>query len=434
MTAPRVPLAAPIGPLLQRQFSSLRTYNYRLYFFGQMVSLVGTWMQRTGQAWLVIRITDSPRALGTTVTLQFLPIMLFTLFGGVVADKVDKLKLLKVTQSLALVQAAILGVLVSTGTVELWHVYVLALFLGCVNAMDGPVRQSFVVELVGREQLVNAVALNSTTFNVARILGPAAAGVTIGALGIAAAFWINAASFIGVLLAYHLMRTSQLYRGDRRPLKGGVASQVSEGIRYAAKTPSIAFILILVGFIGTFAFNTIAVIPLVAEFILHSDAAGFGFLTSCMGAGSLVSALVLAATGRSTRRVLWASAIAFVGIFGAIAMSESYALTAGLIVLWGMAGVAFSTNANTTLQLLAPEEMRGRVISMYQLLFAGSTPVGSYLTGVLSERIGVRDAILIEAAICVAGILVAAFYWFTHRTDIHTHEQRAAAALGAVQA
>lgn len=418
-----------VRPLLQRQFSSLRTYNYRLYFFGQGVSLIGTWMQRTAQAWLVLKLTNSPMALGTTVTLQFLPIMLFTLFGGVLADRVDKLKLLKVTQSLALVQAALLGVLVSTGVVELWHVYVLALFLGTVNAMDGPVRQSFVVELVGKDQLVNAVALNSTTFNVARVLGPSIAGITIGTLGLSAAFWLNAASFVAVLAAYYSMRQSQLYRGDRRPLKGGVLGQVGEGLRYATRTPAIAMILILVGFIGTFGFNTIAIIPLVAEFILHTGPARFGLLTSCMGAGSLVSALALAAVGRSSIRAIWAGALAFVTIFAFIAVSQTYVVTAVLIAMWGMAGVAFSTNSNTTLQMLAPEEMRGRVISMYQLLFAGSTPIGSYLTGVLGEAVGVRDALLIEAALCLLGIGVAALYWMTHRQAFRREAPRPEASV-----
>ena len=396
--------------VLGRQFGSLRVYNYRVYFFGQLVSLVGTWMQTTAQAWLVLRITGSPLALGTVTTLQFLPIMLLTLFGGVFADRLPKRRMLMATQSVALVQALLLGLLVWTGSVELWHVYVLALLLGIVNAFDGPVRQSFVVELVGREQLVNAVALNSTIFNMARIAGPAVAGVTIALVGMSSAFFLNAASFVAVLGAYALMRPAELLTPVRRVAQGNVLAQIAEGLRYAVRTPSVLFLFMLLAPIGMFGFNFTVVIPLVAEFVLHTGPERFGLLTSFMGAGSLVAALSLAATGRASLRVLIAASVMFSVVLGAMAVSRSFALTAALLALLGACALVFSTTINTSLQLAVPDELRGRVMSIFFLLLAGSTPIGGYLTGQMAESLGVPQALGIEAAVCGAGVLAAVVY------------------------
>ncbi|MCC7363928.1 MAG: MFS transporter [Dehalococcoidia bacterium] len=401
--------------LAARQFASLANFNYRVYFLGQMVSLIGTWMQTTGQAWLVLQLTGSPLALGTVTTLQFLPITVFTLFGGVFADRLPKRRVLMVTQAASLVQAAALGLLVVTGTVELWHVYVLALMLGTINAFDAPVRQSFVVELVGREQLPNAVALNSSIFNSARVLGPAVGGVLIGVVGMSATFFVNAASYVAVLAAYAAMRPAGFHVVARRSAGGGVFAQVAEGIRYSVRTPQVAFLFILLAFLGTFGFNFTVVIPLVAEFVLEVGPQQFGLLTSAMGAGSLVAALVLAGVGRPTVRLLLVSSTAFVVFFAAIALSPWYAVTAGLLFALGIASVSFSTTANTRLQLLVPDELRGRVMSIFFLLFAGSTPVGGYITGVLAESIGVPAALAIMAAVCAAGLVVALAYLAAHR-------------------
>ena len=240
---------------MARQFSSLSIYNYRVYFFGQMISLVGTWMQTTGQAWLVLKLTGSPFALGTVTTLQFLPITLFTLFGGVFADRLPKRRMLVITQSIAMTQAFILGGLVATDTVQLWHIYVLALTLGTVNAFDGPVRQAFVVELVGRDQLVNAVALNSSIFNVARIIGPAVAGASIALVGLSTAFFVNASSFVAVIIAYGLMRPQEFAAVPKRVSGGNVLSQVAEGLRYSWRTPTVLFVFILLALVVTYGYN-----------------------------------------------------------------------------------------------------------------------------------------------------------------------------------
>ena len=405
------------GPLMTRQFSSLGVYNYRLYFFGQTISQVGTWMQTTAQAWLVLQISGSATALGVVTALQFLPVTLLTLFGGVIADRLPKREILILTQTLALVQAAILGVLVATGTVQLWHIYALALWLGTVNALDGPVRQAFVVELVGREQLVNAVALNSSTFNAARIVGPAVAGVTIAIVGMSTAFFLNAGSYVAVIAAYFMMQTQDFQAQNRKKANGNVLHQLGEGISYSWRTPAVLFFFILLFFIGTFGYNFSVVIPLVAEFVLHVGSAKFGLLTSCMGAGSLVAALALAAKGETTPRFLLVSTAIFVAVFAGVAASHSFLLTALLLIALGAAGVAFSTTINTSLQIIVPDELRGRVMSIFFLLFAGSTPIGGYITGKLGSVIGVPETLAIEAVICGVGLAVAAGYQATHRAE-----------------
>ncbi len=396
--------------VLQRQFSSLANYNYRIYFIGQLVSLIGTWMQTTAQAWLVLKLTGSADALGLVIALQFLPITVFTLFGGVFADRLPKRRVLIVTQTLAMLQAAALGVLVATGSVELWHVYVLAALLGTVNAFDGPVRQTFVVELVGKEQLVNAVALNSSIFNMARIVGPGIAGLTIAFVGNEAAFFLNAASFLAVLAAYFLMRTGDFRAAPSRNRSEGVFRQIGQGISYAVHTPALLTRFIMLAAIGTFGFNFTIVIPLVAKFVLEVGPERFGLLTSCMGAGSLVAALSLAAMGKASPRVLMVSAAAFCVLLASLGLSHSFALTALVLVLFGVASLVFSTTINTSIQLSVPDELRGRVMSIFFLLMAGSTPIGGLLTGQMADRIGVSRTLVIEAGLCAAGVIVALGY------------------------
>lgn len=423
-----------VRALLNRQFSSLRIYNYRVYFFGQMVSLIGTWMQTTGQAWLVLKITGSPLALGTVTTLQFLPMTIFILFGGVVADRVPKRKLLVVTQSLALVQASIMGALVITGTVELWHIYCLALMLGLINAFGNPVRQAFVVELVGKDQLVNAVALNSSVFNAARILGPAAAGLTIGFTGLSVAFFLNAISFVAVLAAYAAMRPSQFMPVQRGARSGrNVLSQVGEGFSYARRTPSVMYLFIVLAFIGTFGYNFTVVIPLVAKFVLNAGPERFGLLTSFMGVGSLVGALSVAATGRASDRVFLLAMLGFVATFAAVAASRWFPVTCVLLVVLGMTTITFTTTINTSLQLHVPDELRGRVLSIYQLLLAGTTPIGGWFTGQLAEQIGVPRTLGIEAALCALGVIVGLAYRALHTGAFREEAARHAAEQSALR-
>ena len=399
---------------LAATFRSLRNYNYRLFYFGQMISLTGTWMQTIGQAWLVLDLTHSPFALGTVTMLQFLPVSLFVLLGGVLADKVPKRGLLVFTQTAAMAQAFVLAFLTWSGLIALWQIYVLATMLGLTTALDNPTRQAFVVEMVGRDDVVNAVALNSSLFNSARLIGPALGGVIIAAVGIAATFFINGVTFIAVIVGLLLMKPGLLHSVPRGG-SGRTLEQLVEGLRYSLRTPAILFVLILVALIGTFGYNFTVVLPLLARNVLHVGSIGFGTMASAMGVGSLAAALALATLRRASQRTLLMGAVAFSILLAAVAASGWYALTLVLLVALGVASIAFTATANSSLQITAPDHLRGRVMSLYVLLFLGSTPIGGELTGVMAEHIGVRLTLGIEAAICAVGIAAALAYLGSQR-------------------
>jgi MFS family permease len=400
-------------------FRALRHRNYRLFYFGQAISLSGTWMQTVAQAWLVIQLTDSKVALGTVTMLQFLPITVFVLFAGVVADRVPKRDFIVCTRLLAMAQALALAVLVWSGQVQLWHVYALAPVLGVSNAFEQPARQAFVVELVGREDLMNAVALNSGVFNGARLVGPAIGGFVIALVGVEAAFLLNALSFIPVIGALLLMDTSKLYGApERRRDRVNPLGELREGLAYAFRTPSALLIVILVGIIGTFGYNYTVMLPLVSRYVLDRGEVGLGFMTAAVGLGSLISALMLARRTAAAKTTLFAGGAAFALLLGAVAASEWFAVTLVALMLLGIANTAFASTANTSLQLATPDHLRGRVMGLYMLLFAGSTPIGGFLTGVMAEHLGVRAAIGIEAALCLAGVAIGLAYYVRHRGRI----------------
>ncbi|HYF65446.1 MAG TPA: MFS transporter [Herpetosiphonaceae bacterium] len=390
-------------------FRALRVRNYRLFWIGQLISLIGTWMQGTAQAWLVLKLTNSPLALGVVTTFQTLPIMALSLFGGAIADRMPKYRLVLGTQLVALFQAAVFGLLVATDHIRLPYIYGLALLLGVINAIDTPTRQSFVSELVGREDLPSAVALNSVLFNSARIVGPVIAGVLIARLGIAPAFYINAASFLGVISGLLLMdRTA--FRAAPPKTSDSILRGVKEGLAYAWRTPAVLLVLVVVACIGTFGYNFNVVLPLLAGFVLHTDATGFGLLSACLGAGSLLGALTTAYTRQVTMRRLLVGSGAFSLIFIAVAVSPSFALSTALLVGLGFAGITFATTANTLLQLTVPDALRGRVMSLYILLFAGSTPIGGMLIGTLSTTIGVSPTLALCGGLCLLGVLAVVLY------------------------
>ena len=393
-----------------RGFQSLRVRNYRLFWIGQVISLTGTWMQTTAQAWLVLKLTqDSPFALGVVITLQFLPVMLFALFGGVLADRLPKRGSLVVTQSLLMVQAAIFGILVATGRIQLWHVYVLAVIQGLITAIDNPLRQAFVFEMVGREELVNAVGLNSMSFQGARIFGPALAGVVIKLIGIAPTLILNAISFIPVIWALLLMDAGAFFSTPIRS-EGSILSNLKEGLAFARHTPTILSVLIVAAFIGTFGFNFSVIVPLVADNILKTDATGYGLLSAAMGVGALIAALGTAYTRHITLRRLFVSG-GFFGLFlGLLALSTSFWLSLLLLIATGLAGITYGTAVNSLLQLDTPERLRGRVLSINVLLTQGSTPIGGFFLGSLGQLAGVATAILICAALCLLGVGVAVSY------------------------
>jgi MFS family permease len=387
----------------------LSIYNYRLFWLGQLISLSGTWMQTTAQAWLVLKLTNSPTALGTVTMLQFLPVMLLTLFGGVLADRLPKRTVLVCTQAAGALQAFALAALVLSNRVELWQIYVLAFILGLINAFDTPTRQAFVVELVGPEYLQNAVALNSSLFNGARVIGPAIGGVLISTVGIGQTFLWNGISFLPVIAGLLLMRSGEFYASSRAQ-PGNVFRQLAEGIRYALGTREVLLILLLIGTLGTFGYNFTTILPLIARYVLQAGAIGLGLLTSAVGLGSLVAALSVAGARRTSMAVLLAAATLFSILLILIGLSSWLPLTLGLLFVLGVASIVFTASANTRLQLTTPGELRGRVMALYFLLFAGTTPIGSLTIGFLAAAIGVQPAVVLMGAICLAGVSGTALF------------------------
>ncbi|HEX5630311.1 MAG TPA: MFS transporter, partial [Acidimicrobiia bacterium] len=303
-----MPPVAATRAALGRTFSSLRIPNYRLYFIGQVISLSGTWMQGVAQAWLVLEITGSGTALGLVSSLQFLPVLLFGPLGGVIADRFDKRRVLYCTQLVAASLALILGIIVATDVVELWMVYVLAACLGFVYVVDNPTRQTFVHEMVGSENLTNAVSLNSVVVNVARVIGPGLAGTLIIAVGLAPCFFINAASFIAVFVALALMDPTKIHRGVRSTRRPG---QLREGLRYVRSTPEVLVPLLMMGVVGTLAYEFQVVLPLLARFTFEGDAGTYGTLSALMGLGAVIGGLATASAGRRPATALSRTAIVF---------------------------------------------------------------------------------------------------------------------------
>jgi MFS family permease len=402
---------------LTRTFRALAHRNYRLFWFGQLISQTGTWMRTTANSWLVLQLTGSALALGAITAMQFLPILLFSLFGGVLADRLPKRQTLLVTQSVMCIQGAIVAALTATGQIQMIHLYVLTGILGCALAIDNPTRQAFVSELVGPDDLPNAVALNSSVFNATRIIGPSVAGVLIAATGLAWPFAINAASYIAVLVMLLMMRPEQLFLGKRRA-RSGVFREIGEGVGYIVRTPDALLICLLMGILGLFGYNFTVVLPLIARDVLDTGPAGFGALTSAMGLGSLIAALGIAYHGKATRRTLILGAAGFSVLLGASVLSPLWLLTAPLMVALGLCSIIFTATANTRLQLLAPPELRGRVMSIYMLLFGGTTPLGGLLVGGLAQRQGIQRAQIEVAIVCLLGVVLGVYYAYRQRTRL----------------
>lgn len=408
MSAPTRRLRARLAPLA-RGFSALGIRSYLLYWTGQLAAFIGRWMQTTAQAWLVIELTRSPLAIGLVTTVQFLPTTLLSLFGGVIADRFPKHRLILVMQLAALAQGALFGALIAWGHITIELVYILAGMQGIINAIDNPVRQTFVSEIVTREQLPNAVALGSMQFNIARIIGPAIAGLVIAQVGIAPAFFIGTAGFAAA--AIQLLRMPD--RGA--PHRPGAATgspwrQLVDGLAYTWRTPAVLLVMIVVAAIGTFGYNFTVVLPLLAGFVLKTDAAGLGTISAALGLGSLIGAVGTTYARRITPQRLLVAAGMFSLLLGATAMTTSFWLACALLLTLGIFGVTFATTANTLLQLTVPDALRGRVISLYVLLFVGSTPLGALLIGSVSSALGTPAALLICALICLLGVGVGAWY------------------------
>ena len=373
---------------MKQSFRSLRSANYRLWAAGALVSNIGTWMQRIAQDWLVLtQLTQhSATAVGFVVACQFAPPLLLLPWTGLAADRLDRRKLLMVTQAVMGTLALILGLLTVTGAVQLWHVYACAALLGCASAFDAPSRQTFVAELVGDEDLPNAVALNSTSFNAARLVGPAIAGSTIAAVGSGWVFVVNAGSFMAVLVSLALLRVSDLNQINRKsPGAGGIA----EGFRYVRARPDLLTVLIMLFLIGTFGFNFPIFILTMSVTVFHEGAERYGLLTSIMAVGSIAGALIVASVAPSMR-LLAASALLFGLGFTLAAVMPSYWLFGAALVVVGVAAVVFSTATNSFMQLATEPAMRGRVLAIRIAVAVGATPVGAPLVGWIADHWGPR--------------------------------------------
>lgn len=393
-----------------RVFSALSHRNFRLFWTGQLVSLVGTWMQSVAQAWLILQLTDNPLALGVAAACQFTPILVFGLFGGIVADVLPKRRTLMILQVAALAQAVVLGLLAVTGLAQVWHVYVLATVLGFVSAVEMPVRQSFTVEMVGREDIANAVALNSASFNASRIVGPAIAGLLIGTLGLGTAFLFNAASYLAALAALIAMRPRELHAGPRAVFVRswhGIVDQLDEGLGYVRRTPPVLLGITVIGVVSTVGMNFQVLIPVLARDVLNGGAATYGFLMAGSGVGSLIGALLIAYSGRPALRLVWGGAAVFGFGLVALALSRSFVISLLLMGVLGISVIAMAATTNTYIQLTVPDELRGRVSSVYTTVFAGSTPIGGLFAGSIASAAGAPAALLIGGILSVLAALVA---------------------------
>jgi MFS family permease len=395
-----------VSAALQRSFSSLAVRNYRLYFTGQVVSLAGNWMQIVAETWLVLHLTHSGALVGVAAALQFLPILLFGAYGGLLADRVPKRRLLMLTQSLMALPALALFVLVTTEAVEVWMVLALIFLRGLVNAADNPARQSFVTEMVGRDRVVNAVSLNSVIVHVARIAGPAGAAIVIALGGVGPAFAINALSFVAMLVALQRMDPGAL---DPAPVAPRAPGQLRAALRYVWRTPELRIPLAMMAVVGTLSFNFQVLLPLLAKFTWDGSATTYALLTCAMGLGSVAGALANGAYGKVGPALLSGSAVAFGVATLAAALAPTLAIQILVLAPLGAASVTFAAGVNSTMQLEADPLMRGRVMALYSVVFLGSTPVGAPLVGWLAEVAGPRAGLALGGIAALAtGLVVAA--------------------------
>jgi len=389
---------------------AFRHRDYRLFWSGQLVSLIGTWMQSVGQAWVVLELTGSPFKLGVISALQFGPMLFLSLLAGALADRVRKRRLLLLTQGALMLQALTLAALDWTGHIQFWHVAVLAAFYGVANTLDLPARQSFVGELVGKGDLMNAIALNATVFNGARVVGPAVAGLLIARYGVAPAFLLNGLSFLGVLVALAAIRNE----GAPRPRAAAtLGHEILQGVRYAAGTPLIGLILGLLLVVSLFVLNFNVLVPLVARDVLHEGARGFGLLMASLGLGAVAGALALAAMTRTRpplALIVAAALVTAAGLLGLSAVRHFWVAAAALAVM-GFAQIFFMASCNTTVQVTAPDHLRGRVMSLYALVFVGVHPFGALLAGGMAEKWGVGAACLLGGGTGLCLVLALVLLW-----------------------
>lgn len=395
---------------LRRGIAALEHRNYRYYWYGQIVSLIGTWMQSVSQPWLVLLLGGSPIQLGLVLALQFTPSLFLAPLGGVLADRVDKRRALMVTSVAASLQALILFTLTATGVVQIWHVMVLATMLGFVSAIEMPVRQSFAAELVPKRDLVNAIALNSASFNLARVVGPAVAGLALAIFGPAFNFGINAVSYMAVLIGLWRMDPGELHRAERPEQFDTVRRSLAQGLRYAIRTPTVLWPLILLLGMATFGMNFQTLLPLYARDTLHAGAEGYGALFAVMGAGSLIGSLGLAfGRRRSLVGLMLGGAAAFVAFELLLGLTRDPLYAYPLVLVIGLSSMVMVNTINVTVQNSVSNELRGRVMSLYVTVFAGSAPIGGFLAGSVAELWGAPAGFVLGALLSVLAIGLVAW-------------------------
>jgi MFS family permease len=393
--------------LARRTFAAFSVHNFRLYFGGQVVSVSGAWMQRVAQSWLILELTNSGAAVGALTAVQFLPILLLAPAGGLVADRLEKRRVLYVTQILAALIALTLGWLVLSDRVELWMVFALALALGLVGSVDNPTRQSFVMEMVGRSKLANAVALNSVLVNSARVIGPALGGLLIITVGIGWCFVINAASYLVFITALSWMRRDDIERSEPESKHRG---QLREALGYVARSPVLRVTLVMSAVIGLFAYEFEVVLPLMARFTFGGDADTFGTMFATMGVGAVIGGLWVATRGRASPRAIVVAALALGGSIAATAVTPNLWIALVALVMVGMSSSAFLTLSNSVLQLESSPQMRGRVVGLRATAILGARPLGAPIVGWVGEHLGPRYALGL-GAIAALGVAVWAWRW-----------------------
>jgi len=376
----------------------------------ELGALAGSWVGSVARSWRALELTNSPFRLGLVSALQFAPIIVLSFFTGALADRLPKRRLVMVSQSVLFAQALLLAALVQFGHVQYWHVALLALLYGTANAVDMPARQAFIVEMVGRDDLMNAIALNSSMFNAARIVGPALAGLAIAHWGLPLAFFLNALSFVPVIVALSALHADG---APRAPTGRSMAEAIREGLRYATRTPRVTLTLAMVLVVSGFLFNYNVLVPLFARDVLGQDARGFGLLMATLGVGAVAGGVTLAALGRGRPPVaaVAAPALVLAACTAILATVRSVPLAAGLLLVMGFCGILFMAGSNSTVQLTVPDELRGRLMSLNTLVFAGSTPIGAFLVGSVAEAAGVAAALLVAGAGGLVSVLALLVWW-----------------------
>lgn len=397
---------------------AFRHKNYRLFWFGQTVSLSGTWMQSTAQAWLVYQLTNSPFLLGLVGALQFTPVMLFSLVAGVYLDRFPKKKIIQITQAISMVLALLLAILVFSGLVQFWHIAIIVTLLGFVNTLDMPTRQSFMLEIVGREDLTSAIALNSVTFNLARIVGPAIGGIIMAKYNTGICFLFNAFSFLAVLISLYFIKPNADYQPVAKKEKKPVFAEIKAGLKYIRQTPILFKPIILLAGLATFAVNFNVLVPVFAKTVLKTQAQGFGFLLSALGAGSIIGALTVATSSQKLNKKFLIKYMPFAICTGLIltGISPNFYLAASFLVLTGIANILFFTTVNSTLQLNASLEYRGRVMSVYTLVFGGTTPIGNLFAGFITGHFGGRAGFVLSAVTVLMWIAIC-WWWMRGKRE-----------------